>query len=605
MADNFQIKKTNFLSINEADISRSGIFEKWIRFLNEGSIVHYALTHSVHLNHGLLKQVFLTGKRATQGNLLGLRFKFQNRTVFLSELDLNTALHLPTEDFAEYPTDEDLLGFFAWIQCSLDENNMIPRVIYQNHLPKEWHLFFTIISHAFAPKISGFHGLSKLIQIIGFSIATNRRINFGHLIMEEIIKNHHSARENYMLYPRFLQMALDFKLTDAQQERYARSRLIEPSVLSLRPAMVLLNNQHYPNAINPARITDHIRQFFISLGLVVEAEQVAAADEEDDNEEGDDQGPDSPTAQSESVAHDQAGGTSLTKSPAPTETQGGEAAEESYVPEQSPAHPTSGSNLTFTLSEFFGSDYLAFLDSTEPTSLPITTPSVAISTGNELGNPPVLTPAEEQQTLSFFTHLPIKRKLLYVSESINHKNPKSEWFNLFVVEETALPLSKKRKLDLEASVTEISIQSPEPNTTPINVSEDELTENKGGDTDSNMPTITLSKVSTSPGSPTLDPQGDIPRSDLSGEARQLSDNSSSDESDRVFQTTSPSQGQEGNVGSPLPHLTLPTSPLPEGTFPAPEQEIPPTKSDGGRQVLGKSSSDEPSYDFPCRYTGSA
>ena len=47
MADNFQIKKTNFLSIIEGDISRSGIFEKWIRFLNEGSIAHYALTHSV------------------------------------------------------------------------------------------------------------------------------------------------------------------------------------------------------------------------------------------------------------------------------------------------------------------------------------------------------------------------------------------------------------------------------------------------------------------------------------------------------------------------------------------------------------------------------
>ena len=51
------------------------------------------------------------------------------------------------------------------------------------------------------------------------------------------------------------------------------------------------------------------------------------------------------------------------------------------------------------------------------------------------------------------------------------------------------------------------------------------------------------------------------------------------------------------MGSLMPHLTLPTSPLPEGTFPAPEQEIPPTKSDGGRQVLGKSSSDEPSTIF--------
>ena len=62
-----------------------------------------------------------------------------------------------------------------------------------------------------------------------------------------------------------------------------------------------------------------------------------------------------------------------------------------------------------------------------------------------------------------------------------------------------------------------------------------MTEQKGGDTDSNLPIITLSKVSTSPGSPTLDPQGDIPRTDLSGEVRQLSGNSSSDESDRVYQ----------------------------------------------------------------------
>ena len=597
MADNFQIKKTNFLSIIEGDISRSGILEKWIRFLNEGSIVHFALTHSVSLNHSLLKQVFLSGTRATQGHLLGLSFKFQQRTVFLSETDLNTALHLPTEDFAEYPTDEDLLGFFAWIQCSLDENNMIPRVIYQNHLPKEWHLFFTILSHAFAPKISGFHGISKLIQIIGFSVATNRRINYGHLIMEEIIKNHHSVRENYMLYPRFLQMALDLKLTDAQKERYARSRLIEPPVLSLRPAMVLLNNQHYPNAINPARITDHIRQFFISLGLVVEAEQVAAGEEEDEDEDGDDQGTDSQTAQSESVAPDQAGATSLPKSPVNPEIQRGEEGEAENVPEQQSSVQPTGTNLTFDLSDFFGSDYLAFLDSTETTSLPMSEPPVAILPGNELGNPPVLTTAEEQQTLSIFTPLPLKRQLLYVSERVNLKDPKPEWFNHCVVDETALPPSKKRKLDLEASVLQISIQSPEPNTEPILVSEDELTEKQGGDTDSNLPIITLSKVSSSPGSPTLVPQGDVPRSDLSGEVRQLSGNSSSDESDRVYHTLSPSQGHEGNVGSPLPNITLPTSPLPEGTFPAPEQEVPPTKGDGGRQVLGKSSSDEPSTIF--------
>ena len=80
--------------------------------------------------------------------------------------------------------------------------------------------------------------------------------------------------------------------------------------------------------------------------------------------------------------------------------------------------------------------------------------------------------------------------------------------------------------------------------------------------------------------------------------RQLSGNSSSDDPERVFYTLHLSQGSEGNVGSPMPHLTLPTSPLPEGTFPAPGLEVSPTQSEGERQVLGKSSSDGPSTIFP-------
>ena len=58
------------------------------------------------------------------------------------------------------------------------------------------------------------------------------------------------------------------------------------------------------------------------------------------------------------------------------------------------------------------------------------------------------------------------------------------------------------------------------------------------------------------------------------------------------------------MGSPLPQITLPTSPLLEGTFPAPEMEVSPTKRGGERKVLGKSSSDEPSTIF-CAGTSEA
>ena len=66
---------------------------------------------------------------------------------------------------------------------------------------------------------------------------------------------------------------------------------------------------------------------------------------------------------------------------------------------------------------------------------------------------------------------------------------------------------------------------------------------------------------------------------------------------RAFDTQHPSQGYEGNIYFPLPNITLSVSPLPEETFLAPILEVPPTKCDGGRQLLGKSSSDEPSRIF--------
>ena len=58
--------------------------------------------------------------------------------------------------------------------------------------------------------------------------------------------------------------------------------MIEPLVLSLRPAMVLLNNAHYPNAIFPARIIDPIREFFNALDQFVQDMQDEAGEEEED-----------------------------------------------------------------------------------------------------------------------------------------------------------------------------------------------------------------------------------------------------------------------------------------------------------------------------------
>lgn len=41
MDDNFILKNTNYVSILENDLARTKYFYKWIRFLNEHSIVNF------------------------------------------------------------------------------------------------------------------------------------------------------------------------------------------------------------------------------------------------------------------------------------------------------------------------------------------------------------------------------------------------------------------------------------------------------------------------------------------------------------------------------------------------------------------------------------
>ena len=75
---------------------------------------------------------------------------------------------------------------------------------------------------------------------------------------------------------------------------------------------------------------------------------------------------------------DQAGASNVPKTPENTITAEGGVVEAEYVPGQSSVNPIQGNILNFDLSDFFGSEYLSFLDSTEVTSFSLSEPSVAI-----------------------------------------------------------------------------------------------------------------------------------------------------------------------------------------------------------------------------------
>ena len=59
--------------------------------------------------------------------------------------------------------------------------------MYKHRLPKELNFYFYTLNHCFAPKKAGHAGIASFCQKLGYAVAHNMSINFGKLILDEII----------------------------------------------------------------------------------------------------------------------------------------------------------------------------------------------------------------------------------------------------------------------------------------------------------------------------------------------------------------------------------------------------------------------------------
>ena len=96
------------------------------------------------------------------------------------------------------------------------------------------------------------------------------------------------------------------------------------------------------------------------------------------NEDRDDQGSNSSNAESESLDLDQPKASGVQKSPEISNAPEKQATEEDYITGQENVDADQGNLLCFDLSDFFGKEYMSFLDSIEPHQALHTQPSVAI-----------------------------------------------------------------------------------------------------------------------------------------------------------------------------------------------------------------------------------
>ena len=134
--------------------------------------------------------------------------------VEINDGDVNAALGLPTENFGEMPTPTELIEFMEFINYS---GPIILSNLNRTNTRKEWSFVFDSVVRAFTCRKTGFDNISSVVQKLVFSMAHNRHLNVGKLILEELstrLTMPLQSRGKEIFLPRFIMSTLAHKVND-------------------------------------------------------------------------------------------------------------------------------------------------------------------------------------------------------------------------------------------------------------------------------------------------------------------------------------------------------------------------------------------------------
>lgn len=100
----FAIAKTNYSCVLSPNSVPSNKYQFWVRFLNDMSNIRYALTAHPTLIHNALCALFTTAIDTSSNSCLAFTFQLNERTVRVTEQDLNRILRFPSDNLVPDPS---------------------------------------------------------------------------------------------------------------------------------------------------------------------------------------------------------------------------------------------------------------------------------------------------------------------------------------------------------------------------------------------------------------------------------------------------------------------------------------------------------------------
>ena len=112
------------------------------------------------------------------------------------------------------PTQQELAEFMDFINYS-ERINLAS--LKKKHLRREWSFLFDSIVRVFTCRKTGYDNISSMVQKMVFSMAHNRHINVGLLILQELstrLTMSLTTRGKEIFFPRFIMSTLIHKVAD-------------------------------------------------------------------------------------------------------------------------------------------------------------------------------------------------------------------------------------------------------------------------------------------------------------------------------------------------------------------------------------------------------
>ena len=104
--------KSNVTSFQNINYISNLQFRAWAQFLNEHSLVWYALTSHTVLNYYALCELYVIANDTSDANQKSFTFMIREQSITVTEHDVNRILQFPTANFVPDPTDDEISEFF-------------------------------------------------------------------------------------------------------------------------------------------------------------------------------------------------------------------------------------------------------------------------------------------------------------------------------------------------------------------------------------------------------------------------------------------------------------------------------------------------------------